>query len=490
MKGFLYLADMLRRRKISAEELCRAQLERISQSDGEIGAFITVTPERALRAAREIDARRRSGEALPALAGIPFAAKDNLCTKGVLTSCGSRMLEDFVPPYSASVVNALTGEGAVMLGKTNMDEFAMGSFTTTSYFGVTKNPRDTSRAAGGSSGGSAAAVAAGMAAFALATDTGGSARQPAAACGMVAIKPTYGAVSRYGLISFAPSLEQICPITTCVRSNALVAGSMIYRDLRDATSVTHPCADMLSEIEGGVRGLRILHLDCSRFADGEVTAAVSEAARAYERLGAHVNSLTLEEAIGGQNDAAAAYYVISSAEAASELARFDGVRYGRRGAPRDSADAFVTANRSEGFGEEVKRRIMLGNLALCKEGREHLYLRARAAADAIRGRLESLLCKYDALMLPVMPTVAHRFEDVRTSALDIYKEDALTVLANLSGLPALTLPCGRGEGGMPIGLQLIGARFTEPLLYRVAASLEDELSSSFDTDLAFGGETV
>lgn len=480
MLNLLYLADMLKTKKISAEELCSAQLERILQSDGEIGAFITVTPERALRAAREIDDRRRGGEALPALAGIPFAAKDNLCTEGVLTSCGSRMLEDFVPPYSASVVNSLTGEGAVMLGKTNMDEFAMGSFTTTSYFGVTKNPSDTSRTAGGSSGGSAAAVAAGMAAFALATDTGGSARQPAAACGMVAIKPTYGAVSRYGLISFAPSLEQICPITPCVRSNAVVAGSMIFRDPRDATSVSHPCADMLSGIDGGVRGLRILHVDGAGFADREVAEAISEAARTYERLGAQVDSMTLREAIGDPGDAAAAYYVISSAEAASELARFDGVRYGHRGSPRDSADAFVVANRSEGFGEEVKRRIMLGNLALCREGREHLYLRARAAADAIRGRLEALLCKYDALMLPVMPTVARRLEDVSVSALETYKEDALTVLANLSGLPALTLPCGRGEGGMPIGLQLIGARFSEPLLYRVAASLEDELTSGGD----------
>lgn len=471
----------LEAKEVSAEELCREALENIAAKDGEINAFITVSAERALAAARAADCARREGRAR-ALTGVPFAAKDNISTRGIRTTCASKMLENYIPPYSASVIEALEDGGAVMLGKTNMDEFAMGSYTRTSYFGRTNNPLSLCRTAGGSSGGSAAAVAAGMATFSLASDTGGSARQPAACCGLVSIKPTYSAVSRYGLISFAPSLEQICPITPCVRSNALVLANMAFEDKRDATSRPHPLralwerGGLQAALDGGVGGTRLLLLDCTGLADDCVVSAISEAAKTLGLLGAEIDTLSLADALGDLGDALAAYYVISSAEAASELSRFDGVRYGHRAKGAASADELIERSRSEGFGSEVKRRIMLGNLALCREGREHLYLRAKAAAEVLSAQLDSLLARYDAIVLPMTPSVARPFDEIPTSALESYREDVFSVLANLSGLPSLTLPCKKSANNMPIGLQLMGKRYSETLLYRIAATLEQELS--------------
>ncbi|MBE6578115.1 MAG: Asp-tRNA(Asn)/Glu-tRNA(Gln) amidotransferase subunit GatA [Ruminococcaceae bacterium] len=458
----------LSRRDFSSFELTEAFLERINETDKEIGAFISICAEKALARAKETDALRASGEHLGPLAGIPFAVKDNICTRGIRTTCGSRMLEDFIPPYNATVIDKLEREGCVMLGKLNMDEFAMGSATDTSVFGRTKNPLDIRRTAGGSSGGAAAAVAALDIPFALGSDTGGSVRQPAAFCGAVGIKPTYGTVSRYGLVAFASSLDQIGPITRDVLSNATVLSAIAGADGRDATCVQKEHA-FLSDLGRDIKGVRIgLPKEVLEGVSPDVAACTLSAIDALSALGAEVVEITLPN-----TDALlAAYYIISSAEASSNLARFDGVRYGRRAEGAENIDGLLIKSRSEGFGDEVKRRIMLGTYALSRDVRDTYYKKALAVRAHLSSELKKLYEKCDVILMPTAPTVAYTFENKKATPIEVYLEDKLCVIANMAGVPSLSLPFGRGEGDMPVGIQLMGKVFDEALLYRIAMSLE------------------
>ncbi len=472
------LIKLLEGKKISSAELCAHYLNRIEEDNGKICAFVHTDPDLTLKKAREIDERRAKNERVGALAGIPFAIKDNICTKDAPTTCASKMLEGFVPTYNASVVDALLGEGAIMLGKVNMDQFAMGSATNTSCYGATKNPLDTERTAGGSSGGSAAAVAAKMVPFSLGSDTGGSARQPAACCGIVSMKPTYSTVSRYGLISLAPSLEQICPMTSDVLSNALVSNYITFYDNRDGQSRPFARVDYTKDIKVGIKGIKIAAVTSGGYLDADVNAAIIEAAKRYRSLGAEVVELDFEQVIRDCDSTIASYYIISSAEAASELARFDGVRYGARSNTGGDVYSLIKNSREESLGYGVKRRIILGNLALSHKGYAPLYLRAKSAAAAISAHLEGIFKDFDVLLMPVMSTVAHKFDELPTSAVGAFREDVFTMIANLSGLPALSLPCGRGKGNMPVGMQLVGARYSEPLLYRAAYAFESNNGNS------------
>ena len=458
-------------RAYSAEELTRAYLDAVVRKDGELGAFLTVLPERSIAAARRIDSRRAAGEKLPSLAGLPYALKDNICAKGVRMTCGSRFLENYIPPYSAHVAELLENNGAVLLGKLNMDEFGMGSSSEHSAFHPTKNPLAPDRVPGGSSGGCAAAVAAGEIPFALGSDTGGSIRQPAAFCGVVGMKPTWGAVSRYGLTAFASSLDQIGPITGDVRDNALILNAIAGRDARDATSQARKTPDYTAELEKDVRGLR-LGLPKEIFGeaiDAEVRAAVRNAAKRFEKAGAEIIEISLPSIAY----ALAAYYIISSAEASSNLARFDGVRYGRRAEEYTDLTQLYVRSRSEGFGDEVKRRILLGTFVLSSGYYDAYYKKAQNARLVIKKDFESAFGVCDCLLTPVAPTAAFRFGEKR-DPLEMYAGDVCTVPAGLAGLPALSMPCGKTGEGLPVGMQLIGRRFSEPLLYRLGVAFERE----------------
>lgn len=455
----------------SAEELTRAYLLEIEKKDGELGAYLTVLPEKALETARRIDRRRAAGEPLTPLAGIPFALKDNLCTRGVRTTCGSKILENYIPPYTATAVRRLEDAGAVLLGKCNMDEFGMGSTTEHSAFCPTRNPLSPDRVPGGSSGGCAAAVAAGEAAFALGSDTGGSVRQPAAFCGIVGLKPTWGAVSRYGLTAFASSLDQIGPMTRTVEDNAAVFDAIAGPDEKDATALPGNAVAAAAEIGKEVRGLRvgmIRELFSARISP-EVRDAAINAAKAYERMGASVDEVSLPSL----SYALAAYYIISSAEASSNLARFDGVRYGRRAEQYDNITELYTKSRSEGFGAEVRRRIMLGTFVLSSGYYDAYYKKALSARALICAESDRALQSFDALLAPAAPTAAVPF-GYAASPVEMYQGDLCTVPANIAGLPALSLPCGETAEGLPVGMQLIGKARSEPLLYRMGAAFECE----------------
>ena len=458
------LAEALAKKELSSVELTREYIKEIS-SDPQINSFISVCATSALYQAEQADKRRAEGRAIGALDGIPYAVKDNICTSGISTTCGSRYLQDFVPPYSATAVQRLEAAGCVMLGKTNMDEFAMGTRSDTSIYGAVKNPHDPCRTAGGSSGGSAAAVAAGQVAFALGSDTGGSARLPAAYCGGVAIKPTYGTVSRYGLVAFSSSLEQICPMTADVYSNALVLRQIMGADPYDATSTDRAPFDMV-EIEGGVKGLRI-GIDTA--AVGLCHKSVQEVFfKTVERL-RYLGAAVVPVSLPDTSCALAAYRIVSCAEAFSNLSRFDGIRYGRQAQGADSIDKLFVDSRSEGFGEQVKHRLLLGALALERNGGESYYQKATGMRRQIRLELDSILQDCDAILTPTATGVAPLSDNVTP---DGYKEDIFCVMANLSSLPALTLNCGRNESGMPIGLQLMGQALSEAMLYRIGYALE------------------
>lgn len=468
------LSELLEKKQISAVELTDVYLDAVAARDGEIGAYLTVTADEARKTAAEIDRRRVAGETLSPLAGIPMALKDNICTRGIRTTCASRMLGDWIPPYDAHVTERLTSAGAVLLGKLNMDEFAMGSSTENSAFQRTHNPRDLSRVPGGSSGGSAAAVAGDMAAFTLGSDTGGSIRQPASFCGVVGMKPTYGTVSRYGLVAFASSLDQIGPLTRTVRDSALVLDAIAGRDVRDATSVQSPAAGKFSaEIGKGIKGLKIGVID-ECFGDGlapDVKSAVLSALSLLEKQGAEL----VRCSIPSLDDALAAYYVISSAEASSNLARFDGVRYGYRASGFSDIDELYCKSRSEGFGAEVKRRIMLGTFALSSGYYDAYYKKAQEVRARIAGEFAKVFSRVDTVLTPVAPTVAYKLGEKTSDPLAMYLGDVYSVPANVAGLPAISLPAGVGEGGMPVGVQFVGSAFSEPLLYRAAAALESIL---------------
>ncbi|MBX5464082.1 MAG: Asp-tRNA(Asn)/Glu-tRNA(Gln) amidotransferase subunit GatA [Clostridia bacterium] len=454
----------------SRREIAELFVERAARLDGRVHAFLTQTPERALEAAERAD---RAGGGRPSpWAGLPVALKDNLVTRGLRTTCASRMLADWVPPYTATAVERLEAAGLGCLGKTNLDEFAMGSSTEHSAFGPTRNPVDLERVPGGSSGGSAAAVAAAMAPWALGSDTGGSIRQPAAYCGVVGLKPSYGRVSRYGLVAFASSLDQIGPITRDVRDAAILLGLIAGHDPRDATSAERPVPDYLERLEEGVRGLRV-GLPREYFGEGvapEVREAVLGAARALEREGARVE----ETELPSTRYALAAYYVVAPAEASANLARYDGVRYGFRAAGATSYADLYDRTRQKGFGAEVRRRIMLGTYALSAGYYDQYYLKAQQVRTLIRREFGEAFRRFDLLLTPTAPTAAFRLGEV-SDPLTMYMNDICTIPANLAGLPAISLPCG-SAGGLPVGAQLMAAPFEEALLLRAARALEAALS--------------
>lgn len=462
------LAARLREGTATAEDLVRETFSAIEGKEREINAFITTTKDDALRAAAAVDARRGDGEDLPLLAGIPCALKDVLCTEGVRTTAGSRILEEFVPPYDAEVVRRLRAQGAVIVGKTNLDEFAMGSSTEYSIAGPTKNPRDPSRVAGGSSGGSAAAVAAGMVPYALGTDTGGSVRLPASFCGVVGMKPTYGRVSRFGVIAYASSFDQVGPIARTVEDAAIVYEAIAGLDARDATTLPGPVPPALPGLRDGVRGLRVGVLG-AWFGDGvdpEVAAVVRRAVDGVAARGARIEEVSLPLA----DAALAVYYILATAEASTNLARYDGVRYGRRVAA-DTLDAVYRRSRGEGFGGEVKRRIMLGTFALSAGYADQYYRKAAAARREIAWGYARLFERVDALLMPTAPEVAFPLGEKTDDPLRMYASDVLTVTANVAGVPALSVPCGTAHG-LPVGLQVVAAQGREDLCFRVGAAAE------------------
>ena len=464
---------MLRDGQISSEELTRAYIERAQSTDSSLGAFITLDAEGALKRARQSDSRRALGHSSGRLDGIVYAAKDNIMTKGMRTTCASKMLENFTPMYDATVIQKLCSGGAVLLGKTNMDEFAMGSTGENSAFFPCKNPCDRTKVPGGSSSGSAAATAAGAVSFALGSDTGGSVRLPAAYCGVIGLKPTRGSVSRYGLAAFASSLDVIGPICRTVEDCALVYDEISGADARDATSIM-PCVDTFGKLRRGIEGFRVA-LPRELFAlsiDGEIREAVEKTAKMLESLGAEV----CEVSIPGLTRALYAYYIISSAEASSNLARYDGIRYGYRTEKRaESIEQFFSMCRGEAFGDEVKRRILLGAFVLSEGYSEKYYKRATAVAAELCRELDALFCEYDIILTPTSAQAASRIgESGGVSVTKEYEKDAFTVFANLCGHPALSMPCAVDREGMPIGVQLTAARGREDKLLCAARAIEIE----------------
>lgn len=462
------LHDMLVKKEISAMELTQHHLERINKLDGQIKSYITVTDELAIAQAKTVDEKIAAGESIGMLAGIPMAVKDNMCTEGIQTSCASKMLEGFKPQYSATVIEKLKENDFVMLGKVNMDEFAMGSTTENSAFFATQNPWNPDCVPGGSSGGSAASVAADLAVYSLGSDTGGSIRQPASFCGIVGLKPTYGAVSRYGLIAFASSLDQIGPLAKDVTDTALVLNAITGYDKKDSTSADYAYPDYTLALTGEVKGMRI-GLPKEYLGEGiapEVEAQVRAAAAKLEELGACVEECSLPYT----RYAMPAYYLIAPAEASSNLGRYDGVRYGLRVPAKDVVGMFKET-RKQGFGPEVKRRIMLGTYALSSGYYDAYYLKALKVRNLIKQDYDRAFAQYDCLITPTAPTTALR-KGQNQDPLALYKGDICTIPSNLAGIPGLSLPYGLDKDGMPIGVQLLGKAFAEPTLLRVAYALE------------------
>ena len=471
--GIAEWRTQLQRGEVSARELTEQHLARIASSEPSLHAFLEVTGERARADADRIDAARAAGASLPPLAGIPLAIKDNLCTKGIRTTCSSRMLENFVPPYESTVTERLWQAGAVLLGKTNLDEFAMGSSTETSAFGPTRNPWDPQRVPGGSSGGSAAAVAAGECVASLGSDTGGSIRQPAAFCGVVGLKPTYGRVSRWGLVAFASSLDQVGPFSSSVADAAEILQVIAGEDPRDATCLRAPVPDYGAALEAPLQGVRVgLIRECfeAEGLDAEVKASVLAAAEQLQALGCEL----VEVSCPRFNDGIATYYVIAPSEASANLARYDGVKYGYR-STAESADnlaAMTARSRAEGFGDEVQRRILIGTYALSAGYVDAYYRKAQQVRTLIRRDFDRAFTAVDVLLTPTSPGTAFRFGAHAEDPLAMYLADLLTIPANMAGLPAISLPCGFDRQGLPIGLQLIAGVLEEPRLLQVAHQYE------------------
>ena len=448
--------------------VAEAYLARIDALDPRVGAYLTLMRDEALAAARLSEARYRAGRPVGPLDGAPVALKDVFCTRGVRTTCGSKILESFVPPYDATLVDRLRAAGAVILGKTNMDEFAMGSSTEHSAFHVTRNPWDLTRVPGGSSGGSAAAVAGGLAAGAFGTDTGGSVRQPAAFCGVVGLKPTYGRVSRYGLVAFASSLDHVAPFAVDIVDTALLLGAVAGHDPLDATSVAAPVPDYVAALAGGVQGLRIGVPDeyFGAGLDPEIERAVRVAIDVLRELGATIERVSLPSTEHG----VATYYVVAPAEASSNLARYDGVKYGLRVPGKDLID-MASRTRAAGFGAEVKRRIMLGTYALSAGYHDAYYGQAQKVRTLVRREFEAAFARVDLLAAPTTPSVAFA-HGAKSDPLAMYMNDVYTIPASMTGLPAVSVPCGFNAAGLPIGLQLIGRALDEPTLLRAAHAYE------------------
>lgn len=462
-------SKMLKDKEISSVELTNALLDRIDEKDKSIEGYITVAKEDALNSAKLADENIKNGGISP-LTGVCASVKDNICTDKILTTCASKMLYNFVPPYDATVVKKLKAQGSVIIGKTNMDEFAMGSSTETSYFKKTKNPHDLAKVPGGSSGGSAAVVAADEAIFALGSDTGGSIRQPSAFCGVVGLKPTYGLVSRFGLVAFASSLDQIGPITKNVTDSAVVLNAIAGYDKMDSTSADEKTDDYTKSLGESVKGLKI-GIPKEYIGEGiqkEVKDAIMSAAKVYESLGAEIFEFSLPMT----KYALPAYYIMSSAEASSNLARFDGVKYGYRAENYTDLTDMYLKTRSEGFGSEVKRRIMLGTYALSAGYYDAYYKKAQQARTLIRNSFAEAFDKFDVILTPTTPTTAFEIGKNITDPITMYLNDICTVSVNIAGLPAISIPCGYDKTNMPIGLQLIAKPFAENTLFKTAYAFE------------------
>lgn len=469
--GIAEWREQLQRGEVSARELTDQHLARIEAVDPTLHAYLEVTANQARAAADRIDAARAAGEELPPLAGVPLAIKDNLCTKGVRTTCSSRMLENFVPPYESTVTERLWQSGAVMLGKTNLDEFAMGSSTETSAFGPSRNPWDPERVPGGSSGGSSAAVAAGECVASLGSDTGGSIRQPAAFCGVVGLKPTYGRVSRYGLVAFASSLDQVGPFSRSVADAAEILQVIAGADPRDSTCLKAPVPDYRAALQQPVAGLRVgLIKECfeAEGLDPEVKASVLAAAEQLQSLGCEL----VEVSCPRFNDGIATYYVIAPSEASANLARYDGVKYGYRAEGCGSLAEMTARSRAEGFGDEVQRRILIGTYALSAGYVDAYYKKAQQVRTLIRRDFDRAFEGVDVLLTPTSPTTAFRFGAHADDPLAMYLADLLTIPANMAGLPAISVPCGFDQQGLPIGVQLITGVLQEERLLQVAHHYE------------------
>ena len=466
------LRDKLNKKEITSEDITKSYANRIKQKENSVEAFVTVLSKEAENKAKEIDQKIEKGEITNKLAGIPIGIKDNICTKGVKTTCSSKMLEDFVSPYDATVMDKINAENLITIGKLNMDEFAMGGSTENSYFKKTKNPWDLSKVPGGSSGGSAAAVASQMVPWALGSDTGGSIRQPAAFCGIVGLKPTYGLVSRYGLVAFASSLDQIGPITKDVRDSAILLNVIAGHDEKDSTSVDMPKKDYEKALTGDIKGLKI-GVPKEFFGEGineEVKESLKQAIEIYKKLGAEVEEFSLDIA----KYALATYYIIACAEASSNLGRFDGIRYTYRAKDFKDLKDLYKKTRSEGFGAEVKRRIILGTYVLSSGYYDAYYKKAQQVRTLVMNEFNKGFEKYDVILTPTAPTVAFGIGEKSNNPLEMYLADICTVSINIAGLPGISIPCGVDSNEMPIGMQLIGNRFQEETILNAAYSFEQE----------------
>ena len=464
------LGKKIKEKEISVREALDAVFAQIDQTEGRYHAYVTIDKEEAYKQADAVQEKIDKGELTGALAGVPVAIKDNMCTKGLLTTCSSKILENYIPTYTASAVQNLTDAGCVIIGKTNMDEFAMGSTTETSYYGVTRNPHNPDHVPGGSSGGSAAAVALNECFFALGSDTGGSIRQPSAFCGITGMKPTYGTVSRYGLIAYGSSLDQIGPMTKNVTDCAAVLETIASYDKKDSTSMKREEYDFTSALVRDVKGLRI-GLPKDYFGDGldsEVKAAIFKAAETFKRMGAIVEEFDL----GLVQYAIPAYYIIASAEASSNLERFDGVKYGYRTKEYGDLHSMYKKTRSEGFGSEVKRRIMLGSFVLSSGYYDAYYLKALKTKALIKQEFDKAFEKYDIILAPAAPTTAPLLGSSLQDPIKMYLSDIYTISANLAGIPGLSIPCGKDNKGLPIGMQLLGGCFQEKTLLRAGFAYE------------------
>lgn len=471
------LSEMLKNKECSAVELCNDILLRINETDNKIGAYVTVAEESAKENAKNIDKAIAAGEKLHPLAGIPIGIKDNISTKGIRTTCSSKMLENYVPPFDATVMNKVNAAGMTLIGKMNMDEFAMGSSTETSYMHLTRNPHNTECVPGGSSGGSAAAVAAGEAILTLGSDTGGSIRQPAALCGVVGMKPTYGSVSRYGLVAFASSLDQIGPLGKSVKDVAMLQSLICGHDKYDATSKNIEYPDYAAALKENAKGLKI-GIPKEYFGEGidsQVKESVMKAVKEYEALGAVIKEISLPSTEYAINT----YYIIASAEASSNLARFDGVKYGYRTSEYDGLVDMYEKTRSEGFGDEVKRRIMLGTFVLSSGYFDAYYKKAKRVQNKISQEFTDAFKECDIIATPTVPASAFKIGENIGDPIKMYYNDVCTVTVNIAGLPAISLPCGKDSSGMPMGLQLIGDKFSEQTLLNSAYTYE-KICGGFD----------
>lgn len=464
------IAEGYRNKTLRVPDVVKAFLENIKQKDDAIKAYITICEDEAMKKANDVQAMFDNGQELNILAGIPIAIKDNICTKGIKTTCASKILENFVPPYDASVMKKLYDANAIVIGKTNMDEFAMGSSCENSAFFVTKNPHNLNKVPGGSSGGSAAAVAGDLAPISLGSDTGGSIREPASFCGIVGMKPTYGLVSRYGLVAYASSLDQIGPFSKNVTDNAVLLNAIAGHDDMDSTSAKLESKDYTKALINDVKGLRI-GIPKEYFGEGineEVRTALENAIKKYAELGAIVEECSLPTT----EYVLPAYYIIADAEASSNLGRYDGIRYGHRTQNFESLKDIYRNSRTEGFGSEVKRRIILGTYVLSSGYYDAYYKKAQKVRTLVKKDFENVFSKFDILLTPTVPTVAFDIGAKSEDPLEMYLTDILTVSINVAGVPAISIPCGNDKEGMPIGMQLIGKHFDEETLYRAAYTYE------------------